>query len=134
MQLISSSQRRNALLKRAALIGVILVMATGGVAAQTGDVTTNPICNDDSNLSVFRPVMNGALQASIFIGVAGGIVSFFGSTAMESLPVGAERREAMKQFEGRARGAALKLLFGGAIFTFILGGVFDISCLNLIPF
>jgi hypothetical protein len=103
---------------------------TGVAAAQT----TNPICDTDSSLSALQPVMNGALQVSIFVGVSGAVVAFFGGTAIESLPVSAERREGAKNLQQRTRGAALKLLFGGAIISFILSGVFDVSCLNLLPF
>jgi len=185
MQLITSNQRRTALLKRLGLIAFICLSVTGSVAAQTtgavaaevtvesGGTSTagapaqssaaasniapqsaeainsesfaqlggsgvvlqtgNPICNDSSSLSSLRPIMNGGIQVSIFVGVFGAILAFFGGTAIESLPVSAERREAAKQLQQRTRGGALKLLFGGAIITFILGGVFDISCLNLIP-
>jgi hypothetical protein len=134
MQLIEPQQRRSALLKRIAILGLILLAATGGAAAQTDDTqTTNPICDSNNELSTFQPLMNGVLQLSVFLGVSGAVVSYFGTTAVESLPVGAEKRESMKQLQSRAFGAALKLLFGGAAMSFVLSQVFDISCLNLVP-
>lgn len=131
MQLAIPDERRTALLKRIGILALVLLLASGAVAAQP---TTNPICNDDSSLSTLQPVMNGALQVSIFVGVSGAVVAFFGGTAIESLPVSAQRREDAKNLQQRTRGAALKLLFGGAIISFILSGVFDVSCLNLLPF
>jgi hypothetical protein len=131
MQLITSDQRRTALLKRLGIIAFVIIAMTGVAAAQP---TTNPICNSDSSLSALQPVMNGALQVSIFVGVSGAVVAFFGGTAIESLPVSAQRREEAKNLQQRTRGAALKLLFGGAIISFILSGVFDVSCLSLLPF
>jgi hypothetical protein len=131
MQLITSDQRRTALLKRLGIIAFVIIAMSGVVAAQP---TTNPICDSDSSLSALQPVLNGALQVSIFVGVSGAVVAFFGGTAIESLPVSAQRREEAKNLQQRTRGAALKLLFGGAIISFILSGVFDVSCLSLLPF
>jgi hypothetical protein len=110
------------------IIGIIAAIFAAPAVAQT----SNPICNDD-NLSNLQSVINGIIQLAFFGGFAGTVVTYFGTTAVESAPVTEKRRETLKALRKRSFGASTKLLIAGPVLYFILNGVVDMSCITLIP-
>lgn len=126
-------QRRDELKRQLALYGICLIIGSAVFAAPAAAQTSNPICAQDSMQPV-EDILNAIIQLAFFGGVVGSIVTYFGTQAVEAAPVSENRREQLKSLRKRTFGASIKMVVAGPAILFILDGVININCLNLIPF
>jgi small-conductance mechanosensitive channel len=121
------AKHKHQIVVNAVLIGLVLTIFAAPAAAQS-----NPLCTDD-NLSNLNTIIDSIIQLAFYGGFFGSIVTYFGTTAVESAPVSEERRESLKGIRKKSFSASLKLLIGGPAIYFILNGVVGMSCITLIP-
>jgi hypothetical protein len=91
------------------------------------------VCEDAGALA---GIANAVIQLSIYGGGAGVAVTYFMTSAGETLPVGPETMEKLRSYRSQAFGGAIKLLAAGPVLWIIIqaANLPWAGCIELNPF
>lgn len=138
---VSLSRRQQLrILSALVVVGLFLMMTVGGAAAQTTTTTSTTSSSSTINIcssqNALIPIANAIIQISLFGGLAGFVVTYFSTTAVETLPVGQDTKERVRDHRSSAMKSTLKIIAIGPIGWLVITFA-DLpwaSCINLNPF
>jgi hypothetical protein len=119
----------------AMLLKLIVVSAVGSLFVGTAAAQSNPICAE-GEATVIGEFVNAVILLATYGGIMGTAVTYFGTNAIESMPVSEERRQQLKDVRKKSFSASLKLVIGGPLIYILLdqSGLSIGECVSLIPF